>query len=84
LENTLAEIKRLQGTVTTVCAWTKRIKDHGEWISFEEFMSKHLGIHFTHGISEEALQELKQDFPPWQATCAVSRTLSQEKNRISR
>lgn len=63
LETTLNEVKRLQSGMTTVCAWTRRIKDHGKWISFEEFMEKHLGMHITHGISEEALNELKRDLP---------------------
>jgi hypothetical protein len=63
LERSLGEIKRLQGTMTTICAWTKRVKDQGEWISFEEFMNKHLGLQFTHGISEDGVKALRQDFP---------------------
>lgn len=34
----------------TICAWTKRIRVDGEWISFEEFLSNQLGKKVTHGI----------------------------------
>jgi hypothetical protein len=61
LEASLKELNELRAHFTTVCAWTRRIQDHGKWISFEEFLSKHLGLHFTHGISEEGMLQLQKE-----------------------
>ena len=61
------EIRRLQGQIQVVCAWTKRIRVADRWLSFEEFLRSQLGIEVTHGISEEAARELRkqiEDPPP--------------------
>jgi hypothetical protein len=55
-----AEIRKLQSQVQTVCAWTKRIRVEDKWVSFEEFLHTSLGIEVTHGISEEAAEELRR------------------------
>jgi len=60
MEASMAEAEKLRTQIQTVCAWTKRIKDEGKWVSFEEFLSKHYGLQFTHGISEEALRDLEK------------------------
>jgi hypothetical protein len=54
------EIRKLQGQMQVVCAWTKRIRVADGWLSFEEFLRSRLGIEVTHGISEEAAQELRR------------------------
>jgi hypothetical protein len=54
------EIRKLQGQMQTVCAWTKRIRVEDKWVSFEEFLRSRLGIEVTHGISEEAAEELRK------------------------
>jgi hypothetical protein len=54
------EIRKLQSQVQVVCAWTKRIRVADHWVSFEEFLRSRLGIEVTHGISEEAAQELRK------------------------
>ncbi|HEX9783286.1 MAG TPA: hypothetical protein VGA56_11235 [Opitutaceae bacterium] len=74
LERSLARVRELQGNIQLVCAWTHRIKSEGRWMQFEEFLSKHLQLRFTHGISEEGIKRLKaemeqaqepqQDSPP--------------------
>jgi PAS domain S-box-containing protein len=51
-----AEIKRLRRGLLKVCAWTKRIQVDGRWISIEEFLSGHLQLQLTHGMSEEAVR----------------------------
>jgi hypothetical protein len=60
------EIRKLQGQIQVVCAWTKRIRVADSWVSFEEFLRSQLGIVVTHGISEEAAQELRKQLegPP--------------------
>ena len=60
LEQTARELETLRHEMLTVCAWTNRIKDHGHWISFEQFLQNRLLVPVTHGISEEAVDELKR------------------------
>ncbi len=45
-------------TMITVCAWTKRVKYNGRWISFEDYLHNRFQIEFTHSISEEAAKTL--------------------------
>lgn len=45
----------------TICAWTKKIKVGEKWLSMEEYLSTQLGLHLTHGISEEAARKLKTE-----------------------
>ena len=51
-----AEIKKLRAGLLKVCAWTKRIEVDGQWVSIEEFLSEHLHLQLTHGMSEEAVR----------------------------
>jgi CHASE3 domain sensor protein len=48
-------------TVITVCAWTKRVKWKGRWVSFEEFLEQRFKLRFTHGISEEAARQFQME-----------------------
>lgn len=43
----------------TLCAWSRKIRVEGEWMSFEEFLSGKLGVLVTHGIDPEAAQQLR-------------------------
>jgi GAF domain-containing protein len=43
----------------TVCAWSQRIRIEDEWLTFEEFLVKKLGLSLTHGISPEAAQAFR-------------------------
>jgi hypothetical protein len=45
-------------TMITVCAWTKRVKYNGRWISFEDYLHNRFQIEFTHSISEDAAKKL--------------------------
>jgi len=65
-----AEVQRLRTrmhldatTTLTVCAWTKRVKFEGEWMSFDAFLLRRFGIVVSHGISEEARQSLLESLP---------------------
>ena len=59
-----AEIKRLRHGLLKVCAWTKRIEVDGRWVSIEEFLSKYLHLHLTHGMSDDAVRLFGNDPPP--------------------
>ena len=41
--------------LVAMCAWTKRVRWHGEWVPIDRFLAERFGIEMTHGISEEAL-----------------------------
>jgi GAF domain-containing protein len=49
-----ADIQQLM----TVCAWSRKIRVEGEWMSFEEFLVKRLGLTITHGIDPEVAKRL--------------------------
>jgi PAS domain S-box-containing protein len=53
LAEATAEIQRLQRGLLKVCAWTKRIELNGKWIPIDEFLSKHLHLKLTPGVSVE-------------------------------
>ena len=57
------EISRLRRGLLKVCAWTKRIEIDGRWISIEEFLSKHLHLQLTHGMSDDAVRLFGKDNP---------------------
>lgn len=48
-------------TMITVCAWTKRVKYNGAWISFEDYLHNRFKLEFTHSISEDAAKKLMLD-----------------------
>lgn len=54
----VAQLKRL----VTVCAWSRKIRHDGEWMSFEEYLTRVYGVRLTHGISPEMAQKLMTEF----------------------
>ncbi len=44
-----------------VCAWTRRVKSKGKWISMEEFLTQQLGYAISHGLSDSKLAELRAE-----------------------
>jgi hypothetical protein len=44
--------------LVTVCAWSRKIKVDGRWVTFEEFLVDNLGVSITHGIDPETAQKL--------------------------
>jgi K+-sensing histidine kinase KdpD len=64
LRQSMDEIRRLQSQIQIVCAWTKRIKYEGKWISFEEFMQRHFKLQFSHSISEEGMRQIEKEMEP--------------------
>lgn len=61
-EKSAARIRELQNELQLICSWTNRIRSEGKWMRFEEFMQKNFHMKFTHGISEEAIQKMGDDF----------------------
>ncbi|MBW0000754.1 MAG: hypothetical protein JO015_16785 [Verrucomicrobia bacterium] len=55
-----ARIESLQRSVLVICAWTKTVWNGERWIPVEEFLSEHLDIPVSHGISEEAFRRQLQ------------------------
>lgn len=48
-------------SLARVCAWSKRIEHEGQWLSFEEYLSRRFRIHSTHTISPAALDRAMMD-----------------------
>jgi len=58
LNRSTAEIRKLQGHLQVVCAWTKRINVEGQWITLDEFLKTKLNAQISYGVSPEAMQEV--------------------------
>ncbi len=60
LNRSTEEIRRLQGQLQVVCAWTKRVNVDGKWVSIGEFLTDKLHAKVSYGVSPEAMQEVLQ------------------------
>ncbi len=58
LQRSTEEIRKLQGQIQVVCAWTKRINVEGKWIGLDEFLTDKLKAQVSFGVSPEALQTI--------------------------
>jgi PAS domain S-box-containing protein len=56
LKESTKQIEDLRNQFIKVCSWTKRIFYDGQWISMDQFLTEHLQLKLTHGISEDALE----------------------------
>lgn len=54
LQAALAEVRRLEESLVTMCAWTRRVRVDGRWVSVEEYLRDRFGVRVSHGISEDA------------------------------
>ncbi len=52
------QIRKLQGQMQVVCAWTKRINVEGRWVELDEFLTDQLKAKVTYGVSPEAMREV--------------------------
>jgi len=68
LQDSTREIRNLQSQLQVVCAWTQRLRLEGKWVTLDEFLTSKLNVRISHGISPEALAEIKRelskDTPP--------------------
>jgi hypothetical protein len=68
----LAQASELDGNVVMLCAWTKRIKEDGRWVPLEDYLTRHLHVRISHGVSDYVRERLvrklsrrpQQDNPP--------------------
>ncbi len=51
------EIRKM-GRLLTICMWTKQVRVDGEWITVEDYLTKHCGISLSHGISKQAAEKI--------------------------
>ncbi len=61
LRRSTEEIRRLQNGLQVVCAWTKQIKVGDRWMTPDEFLSSHLHMKITHGMSPEATRQFEDE-----------------------
>lgn len=55
------EIAKLRKGLLKICAWTKRIEIDGRWIPVDEFLSDHLHLNLTHGMSVEGARLFQKE-----------------------
>lgn len=46
--------------ILTVCAWSKTVRYEGEWVSYDEYLTRKFGISITHGISPEEARKMRE------------------------
>jgi K+-sensing histidine kinase KdpD len=61
LQDSTREIRNLQSQLQVVCAWTQRLRLEGKWVTLDEFLTNKLNVRISHGISPEALAEIKRE-----------------------
>ena len=61
LDEASTEITKLRKGLLKICAWTKRIEIDGRWISVDEFLSDHLHLKLTHGMSVEGARIFQKE-----------------------
>ena len=49
------------GKLLVMCAWTKQVKVDGEWISVDAYLTEHLGVKLSHGISQDAAEKMLRE-----------------------
>ncbi len=61
LRRSTEEFRELQNEFQVVCAWTQRIRIGGKWMPLDEFLRERLHVTVSHGISPEALEEIRNE-----------------------
>jgi PAS domain S-box-containing protein len=62
LQESLEDIRTLEGLLP-ICAWCKKIRDDkGYWGEVEQYFEKHSDFAFSHGICPDCLKELNPEF----------------------
>jgi hypothetical protein len=51
------EIRKM-GRLLTICMWTKQVRVDGEWMTVEDYLTKHCGVSLSHGISKQAAERI--------------------------
>lgn len=62
LEETLAQVRRLEGLLS-ICAGCKSVRDEGGvWVPVERYVRERAEVEFSHGICPDCLRRLYPDF----------------------
>ncbi|MEY2564534.1 MAG: hypothetical protein QOH88_2727 [Verrucomicrobiota bacterium] len=61
LSEAATEIEKLRTGLLKICAWTKRIEIDGRWIPVDEFLSDHLHLKLSHGMSVEGARLFRKE-----------------------
>lgn len=51
--NEIADKYKALSGIITMCAYCRNIRDNGDWLKFEEFIGRHTGGSFSHGICDD-------------------------------
>lgn len=58
----ISQLLGLNQGILSVCSYCKKIRDKdGEWLSFDEYLHKHTGTDFSHGICGKCRDSLFND-----------------------
>ena len=57
------QVRKLQAGLVSVCAWTKQVRLHGEWVPVDTYLADRFGLNITHGISKKAAEKLLSETP---------------------
>lgn len=58
----ITQLLGLKKGIIGVCSYCRKIRDEdGQWVTFEAYLHKHTGAHFSHGICEECNENLFSD-----------------------
>lgn len=57
--------------MVAMCAWTRQVRWHGDWVPVERFLHERFGLMVTHGISDEAMTEQLLTLDPRNAAAIV-------------
>jgi hypothetical protein len=47
--------------LVTMCAWTRKVRWNGEWVSVERYLAERWGVDVTHGMSDEIAAAMEAD-----------------------
>lgn len=61
LQEALDQVRRLEQSLVTMCAWTRKIQMDGRWVPVEEFLLSKFGVRVSHGISDDALRNMERE-----------------------
>ena len=60
VRETQAELRRLRGLLS-VCAWCRKIRQDGDWVSLEQYIDTHERSDLTHGICPSCAATMMSD-----------------------
>ena len=54
-------ITDIEEELVRVCAWTNQVHHNGQWMPVETFLLQRFGLKTSHGMSEKAVKEFRQE-----------------------